>query len=83
MYGCRRVHGRWLKLLFSVAFILATNRKKETHFNYYAEDDTIKQWFSNFSLLRTPFTAPKTTAEPFVLSKFFYYCQIRFGLFLV
>jgi len=51
--------------------ILATNRKKETHFDYNAEDNTIDSWFSNFSLLRTPFTAPKTTAEPFILSKFF------------
>jgi len=46
-------------------------QKKETHFDYNAEDDTIGQWFSNFSLLRNPFTAPKTAAEPFVLSKFF------------
>jgi len=46
-----------------MAFILATNRKKETHFDYNAEDDTIEQWFSNFSLLRTPFTAPKAAAD--------------------
>ena len=38
---------------------------------YNAEDDTIEQWFSNFSLLRTPFTAPKSAAEPFFFSKFF------------
>jgi len=39
-----------------MAFILATNREKETHFDYKAEDDTIKQWFLNISLLRTHFT---------------------------
>jgi len=55
-----------------VAFILATNRKKEAHF-HYDEDDTITQWFSNFSLLWTPFTAPKTAADPCVLSKLFDY----------
>jgi len=27
---------------FSMAFILATNRNKETHFDYNAEDDTIQ-----------------------------------------
>jgi len=54
-----------------MAFISATNRKKETHFDYTSEDDTIGQWFSNFSLLRTPFTVPKTAADTFVLSKFF------------
>jgi len=53
-----------------MAFILATNRKKETHFDYNAEYDTTEQWFSNFLLLRTAFTAPKTAAGPFVLSVF-------------
>jgi len=52
-------------------FILVTNRQKETHYDYNAEDDTIEQWFSNFSLLRTPFTAPKTAAALFVVSVFF------------
>jgi len=47
-----------------MAFILATNGKKETHFDYNAEDDTIEQWFSNFSLLWTPFSAPKTATDP-------------------
>jgi len=54
-----------------MAFILATNREKETHFDHNAADDTIEQWFSNFSLLQTPFTAPKTAPKPFILPKFF------------
>jgi len=28
-----------------MAFILSTNRKKDTHFDYSAEDNTIEQWF--------------------------------------
>jgi len=48
-----------------VAFISAANSKKETHFDYNREDDAVEQWFSNL------FNAPKTAADPFVLSKFF------------
>jgi len=70
MVGGQAGAARWLKSLFAVAFNLVTNRKKETHFDYNA-DDTIEQWFPNFSLLRTPFTAPKFDSQPFVLSKFF------------
>jgi len=33
----------WLEFLFSMAFILATNRKTETHCDYNAEDDNIEQ----------------------------------------
>jgi len=54
-----------------MVFILATNRKKETHFDYNAEDDTIEQWFTNIFVLRTfSCCGPKAIAEPFVLSKF-------------
>jgi len=47
------VLAKWLEFLFSMAFILSANREKETHFDCSAEDDTIEQWFSNFSLQRT------------------------------
>jgi len=49
MVGRQRGAGRWLEILFSMAFMSATNRKKESHFDYNAEDETTKQWFSNFS----------------------------------
>jgi len=41
-------------------------KKKETHFDYNAEDDTTEQWFTNVLLLWTPFTAPRASAVPFV-----------------
>ena len=42
----------------------------------------LAQWFSNFLSLQTGFTAPKTAADPFILSTFFEYWEIRFGRFL-
>jgi len=41
-------------------------KKKETLFDYDAEDDITEQWFTNFLLLRNPFTAPRAAAVPFV-----------------
>jgi len=68
MVGRQAGYSKVVGHLFSMFFILVTNRQKETHYDYNAEDDTIEQWFSNFSLLRTPFTAPKTAAALFVVS---------------
>jgi len=62
---------RWLEFLFSVAFFLATNIKKEILFDYDAEDDTMGRWFSCFSLLRTPFQRTEFRSDSLVLSKFF------------
>jgi len=56
-----------------MAFILATNRKKETHFDYNADDDTIQKWFSNFSLLRTLSLHPKPLRTPSFCQTFFDY----------
>jgi len=43
MVGRQAGAERWLEFLFSMAFILATNRKTETHCDYNAEDDNIEQ----------------------------------------
>jgi len=51
-----------------MALSLATNRKKETHFDYNAEVDTTEQWFSNFAA--DPFTAPKAATESFFVKVF-------------
>jgi len=37
MAGRQAVAARWLEFLLSMALILVTNRKKETHFDYNAE----------------------------------------------
>jgi len=56
-------------------------QKKETHFDYNAEDDTIGQWFSNLycGILSLH---PKPLRSPSFCQSFFDKWQIRFGRFL-
>jgi len=61
--GCCKVVG--IFILNGIHF--SHKQKKETHFDYNAEDDTIEQWFSNLSLLRATFPAFNSAAEPFAL----------------
>ena len=41
MGGRQAGTAKWLEILFSMAFILATNRKRETHFDYNADLQTL------------------------------------------
>jgi len=63
-------------------FILATNNKGNSLRLYHWRWHHIEQQFSNFSLLRAPFTAPKTVLTPSFCQHFFDYWWIRFGHFL-